>query len=94
MEFTWITGSVAWFVNAIQDWLVGVRRDYDGLVIDPKLPSAWNEVRVHRTFRGRTFDVCVTRTGCRRLTLNGEPLEGDFIALDRCRDTNAVDVEI
>ena len=94
MEFTWITGSVAWFVNDIQDWLVGVRRDYDGLVIDPKLPSAWNEVRVHRTFRGREFDVRIARTGRRRVVLNGEPLEGDFIALERSRGTNAVDVEI
>ncbi len=94
MEFTWVTGSCGWFLNAIQDWLVGVRRDYDGLVIDPKLPSDWNEIRVRRTFRGREFDVRIQRTGRDRLTLNGEPLEDRFIPLDRCSERNTVDVEI
>ena len=90
MEFTWITGSVSWFYNAIQDYMVGVRREYDGLTIHPVLPSVWNEVRVEREFRGRVFDVQIRRTGVRSLTLNGVPVSGDRLMLSACAAHNTV----
>jgi len=95
MEFTWVTGSVSWFYNAILDYMLGVRREYDGLTIDPALPSGWNEVRIVRTFRGRTFDVRIRRTGKgRTLKLNGKPVEGTFLSLSQCGETNDVDVTL
>jgi cellobiose phosphorylase len=89
-EFTWITGSVSWFYNAIIDYLVGVRRDYDSLVIDPVLPSEWPEVQVARSFRGRTFDIRIRRTGTRSLTLNGTSVPGCRLPLSQCRAANDV----
>jgi cellobiose phosphorylase len=94
MEFTWVTGSVSWFANAILDYQVGVRREYDGLTLDPVLPSAWNEVRVNRTFRGKTFNVLVRRTGQRSLTVNGRAVSGRYIPLSDCGASNEVQVTI
>lgn len=93
-EFTWITGSVSWFLNAILDLLVGVRRDYDGLVVEPMLPSAWPELSVRRTFRGRQFDVKVRRTGTRTVTLNGVAVAGNRLRLADCREQNEVCVTL
>ena len=94
MEFTWVTGSVSWFVNATLDYLAGVRREYDGLTIDPVLPSCWNEIRVDRTFRDKRFTVHVRRTGRWSLSLNGQEVEGRFLPLDECRATNLVEVTL
>ncbi len=89
-EFTWITGSIAWWYNAILDHLLGVRREYDGLTIAPCLPSAWPQASIRRSFRGRLFQVDIQRTGRRSLTLNGRPLAGDFIPLGLCQADNQV----
>ncbi len=94
MEFSWITGSVSWYVNAIQDLLIGVRREFDGLTIDPQLPTGWNEVRVQRTFRGKEFNVSIHRTGQRSLSLNGKSVSGNFLPLADCSETNQVEVTI
>lgn len=94
MEFTWVTGSVSWFVNAILDYWVGVRREYDGLTIDPMLPSGWNDLKVNRTFRGKTFAVQVRRTGKRSLTLNGREVDGKYVSLATCSERNVVDVTV
>jgi len=39
MEFTWITGSVAWFNTVILNNMIGARAEYNGLVIEPCIPS-------------------------------------------------------
>ena len=94
MEFTWVTGSVAWFANALLDYLAGVRREYGGLTIDPVLPGEWNEASVLRTFRGKTFDVRIRRTGAYSLTVNGVSQKGTFIPFADARENNEVQVTI
>ncbi|MEI6168952.1 MAG: hypothetical protein WCS52_17355 [bacterium] len=94
MEFTWVTGSVSWYGNAILDYLVGVRREYDGLTIDPVLPSEWQDTSVVRSFRGRTFNVHIRRTGQPSLMLNGRAVKGNFLALADCGESNEVLVTV
>ena len=94
MEFTWITGSVAWFYNVILRELVGVRSEYEGLRIAPCLPSEWNETQIERQVRGKEFKVSIRRTGQYRLSLNGKPVEGNLLPWDLCTAVNVVSVEI
>lgn len=91
-EFTWITGSVAWWMHAIMEYQLGVRRTYDGLIIDPVLPADWAEVTLNRTFRDRTFTIEIRRTGEKSWTLNGQAHPGSFIPLSACAATNEVKV--
>jgi len=94
MEFTWITGSVAWFYNVILREMIGVDSDYTGLRIAPHLPSGWDEVTLTRQFRGKTFDVVIRRGGAGQvaLKLNGKALEGNFVPLDACGESNTLEV--
>ncbi|MBI3087911.1 MAG: hypothetical protein HYY91_03390 [Candidatus Omnitrophica bacterium] len=55
--FTWITGTAGWFLMAGVEWLLGARRDYEGLRIDPCLPKTWKRARIVRPFRGATYDI-------------------------------------
>lgn len=96
MEFTWITGSVAWFYNVLTKEMVGIKPDFDCLVIDPKLPAEWNEVSVTRVFRGKSFDIGIKRSSVTETTvsLNGTLLSGNKIQLSDCQLTNKVIVFI
>lgn len=96
MEFTWITGSVAWFYNVLTKEMVGIKPDFDQLVIDPKLPAEWNEVSVNRLFRGKSFDIEIKRVAVAEvtITLNGEKLTGNSIDFRLAHETNQVKVQI
>ncbi|HUP47518.1 MAG TPA: glycosyl transferase family 36, partial [Thermoanaerobaculia bacterium] len=69
--WTWYTGSAAWLHRVVAEWVVGVRPDWDALVIDPCLPPSWERARMIRQWRGATYDIrierCATPSGAVRL---------------------------
>ena len=56
---SWLTGTAAWNLVAITQWILGIRPEHDGLRIDPCVPSDWDGFRVVRRFRGATYDITV-----------------------------------
>ncbi|MFA5088064.1 MAG: hypothetical protein WC552_03415 [Candidatus Omnitrophota bacterium] len=55
--FTWITGSSGWAFLAFTEWMLGVRREFEGLRIDPCLPRKWGKCSVVRPFRGDVYEI-------------------------------------
>jgi len=55
------TGTVSWLYRCLIEGLLGVKGDRQGLVIQPQLPSHWNQAKVIRQFRGATFDIDMRR---------------------------------
>lgn len=55
------TGTVSWLYRCLIEGLFGVKGDRRGLVIQPQLPSQWNQARVIRRFRGATFEITMRR---------------------------------
>ncbi|MGD0610977.1 MAG: N,N'-diacetylchitobiose phosphorylase [Anaerolineales bacterium] len=77
----WLTGSAGWMYHAVTHWILGVRVDYNGLIIDPCIPASWKEFEVTRGWRSATYRIKVTnphgvQKGVRALTLNGQPVQG------------------
>jgi cellobiose phosphorylase len=71
--FSHFTGSYPWLSKALVETMVGVRAEYDGLLIEPMLPSGWNQVNVKRKYRGRMYEINIARS----------PLPGTYdISLD------------
>src|SRR5208337_5534463 len=73
---SWLTGTAAWTYFTITQWIFGIRTDYDGLLIDPCIPSSWKGFKVSRVFRGDTFDIEVRNPGgvmkgVRRVVMDG-----------------------
>ncbi|OPZ24751.1 MAG: N,N'-diacetylchitobiose phosphorylase [Lentisphaerae bacterium ADurb.BinA184] len=58
-EHVWCTGSAAWIYLAVTEFVLGLRRTFDGLVVRPCFPSAWATAAVSRTFRGTTYHVTI-----------------------------------
>ncbi|MDY3196029.1 MAG: glycosyl transferase, partial [Paracholeplasma sp.] len=60
----------AWNFVAIAKYILGIRPNYDGLIIDPKLPDEIKELEVKRVVRGVTYHICVLRGPKKGLYIN------------------------
>jgi cellobiose phosphorylase len=83
---SWLTGTAAWSYTAITQWILGIRPDFDGLRVDPVLPTDWEGFTAIRRFRGATYHITVTKpagTGgrVRQLVVDGVPVEGNLLPL-------------
>ncbi len=89
---SWLTGTAAWNWLAISQYILGIRPDYDGLVIDPKLPAGVGAFTVRRHFRGATYIIHAVPAGAYSLSLNGEPLPGKKVPVCPSGSENIVNV--
>ncbi|TCL74100.1 cellobiose phosphorylase [Hydrogenispora ethanolica] len=80
---SWLTGTAAWNFVAITQYILGVRPDFEGLVVDPCLPAELAEVTVTRKFRGVAYRIQIAnrRSGHYRLTVAGREVDGKVIPL-------------
>jgi cellobiose phosphorylase len=79
---SWLTGTAAWNLVAISQWILGIRPEHDGLRIDPVLPPDWQGFAVQRQFRGVCFEIDVRREGPGsevELTADGQTLPGRVV---------------
>ncbi|MDD6400582.1 MAG: glycosyl transferase [Lachnospiraceae bacterium] len=81
---SWLTGTAAWNMVAISQYILGVQPDFDGLKIDPSIPAAWDGLSASRQFRGDTFEIKVSNPahvckGIKSMTVDGKAVEGNVI---------------
>jgi cellobiose phosphorylase len=94
---SWLTGTAAWAFVAISQGVLGIKPDYDGLRVDPCIPSTWGSYRVARRFRGVVHEISVENpdgvcSGIRSLRVDGQELDGNLVPFRPGRDRVAVDV--
>jgi cellobiose phosphorylase len=80
----WLSGTSSWTYVAGTQWILGIRPDIDGLIIDPCIPKDWPEFRVQRRFRGATYLIHVTNPnqvckGVVEMRIDGELLAGNKV---------------
>ncbi len=80
---SWLTGTAAWNFYAISQYILGIRPDYDGLRIDPKLPAEISHFSVIRKFRGEVYQISVENkgTGVKQILCDGNLVSGDLLLL-------------
>ena len=81
---SWLTGTAAWNMVAISQYILGVQADFDGLRIDPSIPHAWDGLNAKRQFRGATYDIKVKNPdhvckGIKSVTVDGNAIDGNLI---------------
>lgn len=62
-QFAWVTGSGSWLHMSIVEFMLGLRRTYDGLALRPCLPAHWGEASVKRLYRETRYEVNYRREG-------------------------------
>jgi cellobiose phosphorylase len=78
---SWLTGTAAWNFVAISQYMLGVRPEYDGLLVSPCLGPDVPEFTITRQVRGATYVITVKNSGgsVPRLTVDGSPVEGRLV---------------
>ncbi len=71
----WITGTSSWLFRGIVEYIIGVRADFDGLIVKPRFPKSWDKVTVKRTFRGAVYNITIERTGEKSICEGNEQFE-------------------
>lgn len=92
-----MTGSGGWAYFAATRYILGIRPDFDGLVVDPCIPHDWKEFEVIRKWRGATYRIKVTnpngvQKGVASVTVDGVEIKGNKIAIQPIGKT--VDVQV
>ena len=81
---SWLTGTAAWMWYTISEYILGIKPSYDGLMIDPCLPSTAKSYEVTRKFRGGEFHIKVNnpegnQKGIKSITLDGKIINGNIV---------------
>lgn len=84
---SWLTGTAAWTFLDVSQFILGIRPDYDGLIIDPCIPSTLDGFTVKRDFRGVTYHITVknpnhVEKGIASLIVDGVAVDGTMIPFD------------
>jgi cellobiose phosphorylase len=98
-EFSWLTGTAAWMWKVCMDWILGVRPELRGLLVDPCIPSAWDGYRLTRRFRRATYEIEVTNPehvsiGIAEITVDGEKWESHLLPVFSDGRTHVVTVRM
>lgn len=56
---SWLTGTAAWTFYNVSRYILGIMPDFDGLKVDPCIPSDFKGFTVTRKFRNDTFVISV-----------------------------------
>jgi len=94
-NFTWMTGTASWMWRVCLDWILGVRPDWDSLVVDPCLPTSWDRVHVRRPWRHAVYEIEIENPehvskGQVALEVDGERIEGNRLPAFGDRRTHQV----
>ena len=96
---SWLTGTAAWNYFAVTQYILGIRPQYDGLLIDPCIPSDWKSFTVIRRFRGTTYEIKVSNRngmmkGVKQIRIDGKSLSGNILPLIHTEKIVNVEVEM
>lgn len=78
---SWLTGTAAWNMVAISQYILGIKPDFDGLKVDPSIPSSWDGFKATRLFRGAKYNITIKNPnhvckGVKSLVVDGQVVEG------------------
>ncbi|MCX8094549.1 MAG: glycosyl transferase [Candidatus Goldbacteria bacterium] len=94
---SWLTGTTAWNFVAISQYILGIRPTFDGLIVDPCIPSKWKGYKVKRVFRGITYNISVNNPkgvskGVEKILVDNKEIKGNIIPLFKDKREHFVEV--
>ena len=93
---SWLSGTASWNFNAITQYILGIKPQYDGLEISPCIPKNWKGYKISRKFRGATYKINIVNEGVndriKSMTLNGNALNGNIVPIQPEGSENTIEV--
>lgn len=94
---SWLTGTGSWNFVAISQYLLGVRPEWDGLLVQPCMTKDVPEYKVVRRARGATYNITVKNSGAAapaKLKVNGKSISGNLVPYAAAGETVEVVCEV
>lgn len=63
---SWLSGTASWMYIAATQYILGIRPQWDGLMIEPCIPADWKDIKITREFRGCTYHITI-KDGSKKL---------------------------
>ena len=84
---SWLTGTAAWNMVAISQYILGIQPDFDGLKIDPSIPSDWEGFTATRIFRGTKYKIVIKNPshvckGVKSMLVDGKAVQGCVVPFE------------
>lgn len=84
---SWLSGTASWMYQTGTQWILGIRAEYEGLRVDPCIPSKWECFKATRKYRGVTYRITVNNPkrvckGVANVAVSGGQAEGGLIRAD------------
>ena len=94
---SWLTGTAAWNFVAVSQYILGIMPDYDGLKIDPSIPSDWDGFSAQRIYRGAKYNITVKNPehiskGVRSIICDGVKLGENILPVFEAGSEHEVEV--
>jgi cellobiose phosphorylase len=95
--WTWYTGSAQWLHRVATHWILGIRPQEDGLLVEPSIPGHWDGYRVTRSFRGAVYQIEVknpqhVNSGVLSVTIDGQPHPSSLLPVFADGKTHSVQI--
>ena len=76
---SWLTGTAAWTLVNVSQYLLGIRPVLDGLCIKPCLPERFDDLIIKRKYRGALYNITLIRSKEKGLWVDGLKVESDIL---------------
>jgi cellobiose phosphorylase len=91
----WLTGTASTVMVGSVEGILGLRPDIEGLRLAPAIPSSWKSFTMEKCFRGGRLNIKVNNpdgreNGCKKLTVNGTAVEGNYIPASILKAENEI----
>lgn len=91
----WLTGTASTVMVGCVEGILGIRPDYNGILINPSIPREWDKIRIEKIFRGKKLFITIENKdgkekGYRKVYLNKEILESNYILENQLLDSNEI----
>ena len=100
----WLTGTASTVMVGCVEGILGFRPDIDGLRLSPAIPAGWKSLTMEKMFRGCKLNIKVNnpdgkessdqKSGCKKLTVNGTAMEGNYIPASILKAVNEVILDL
>jgi cellobiose phosphorylase len=83
---SWLTGTAAWTFLALAHGILGIVPQFEGLSVDPCIPSTWDGFKATRIYRGTTYHITVknpkgVQKGVKQVKIGGKAIKGNILPI-------------
>ena len=94
---SWLTGTAAWTFTAMSQYILGIQPTFDGLMVNPCIPSDNKGYKIKRTYRGCDYNIEIknpngVEKGVASMTVDGQAVDGNIIPI--AKDKKQVSVVV